>query len=362
MFNARIHIGMRMMLSCVAITVVLAERNSASYGQPPSQQQPADTPRFSPFRGTSYGMFGWERFGEIESPLAPTSPLTKAFRFSRDGFFRGYDIESDETAIFRNVPPPEPVEALTRDDVRVRTTPEPSVNRPLNAPAGGSQQQSFSRPTSLLEQESKRLQSEQLRFRESRFHESWFRERLGDAIPPTIPTGNANGAQQRWMRDLGRGDTSADGTGSPRHTASSAIGTPPLATPKTVAPAAPQAFVGHAGVVGGMAESPASSAPMPDPPLVRRGNAGGGSVASGRALEREIETLLVTNPSVTFLSPVQVRVAGGTATLRGVVATEEQKVAAGRAVLTHPAVQQVNNLLTVAPLDPSQRAPLIEPR
>ncbi|MGL4941611.1 MAG: BON domain-containing protein [Thermoguttaceae bacterium] len=315
----------------LVLTICVTAAVSPLVGQPPSRDT---TPRFTPFRGTSYGMFGQERYGEIESPLAPNSSFTKAFRFSADGFFRGYDINSDDTAIFRDVPPPEPVEALTREDVRAKKRPEPSVNRPLDAPSGGSQQQTVSRPPSLLEQEYRRLNAEQQRFRDGE---------------PSVPTFGQpeRAAQQRWMRDLGR----------PQPTTSPSIAgtSQPATTPSTVPPQQPvspaaNVFVGNAQVVGGMITPPQMPAiPAPTP---RAANA-----QTGRGLERELETRLVTSPDVSLMSPVQVRLAGSTATLRGVVATEEQRAAASRVVLSHPAVQSVNNLMTVVPLDPSQIPP-----
>lgn len=52
-------------------------------------------------------------------------------------------------------------------------------------------------------------------------------------------------------------------------------------------------------------------------------------------------------------SPMEVAIEGGTATLRGVVATEHDRVLAERVAKLEPGVRQVENLLTLAPASES---------
>ncbi|HUT95440.1 MAG TPA: BON domain-containing protein [Thermoguttaceae bacterium] len=52
-------------------------------------------------------------------------------------------------------------------------------------------------------------------------------------------------------------------------------------------------------------------------------------------------------------SPMEVAIEGGTAILRGVVATEHDRVLAERVAKLEPGVRQVENLLTLAPASES---------
>jgi hypothetical protein len=80
-----------------------------------------------------------------------------------------------------------------------------------------------------------------------------------------------------------------------------------------------------------------------------------------RNFERQLEEVLITSPAVQLLSPVQVSYLNGTATVRGVVANQQNKVDAGKVLLNVPGVSQVDNRLTVVPLDPVRMPAPIEP-
>ncbi len=59
-----------------------------------------------------------------------------------------------------------------------------------------------------------------------------------------------------------------------------------------------------------------------------------------------LETQLLSSPDVNPLSPIQVAVENGVATVRGVVPTPRARVMAGRILLSNPQIIRVNNLLT----------------
>ncbi|MDR1964329.1 MAG: BON domain-containing protein [Planctomycetaceae bacterium] len=69
-----------------------------------------------------------------------------------------------------------------------------------------------------------------------------------------------------------------------------------------------------------------------------------------RHFEQKLEGMLLSDPSVHFLSPVQISFQNGIVSVRGVVTNQESKIAAGKVLLTDPAVKQVNNLISVVPL------------
>lgn len=85
-------------------------------------------------------------------------------------------------------------------------------------------------------------------------------------------------------------------------------------------------------------------------------------VTNLRTFEQNLEAKLLGDPSVHLLSPVQVSFKNGIATVRGVVPSQQHKVAAGNLLLTDPVVKQVNNLMTTVPLDPAQIPAPIEPK
>jgi hypothetical protein len=81
-----------------------------------------------------------------------------------------------------------------------------------------------------------------------------------------------------------------------------------------------------------------------------------------RHFEQKLEGMLLSHPSLHFLSPVQVSFQNGTVSVCGVVPDKNHKIAAGNLLLTDPAVKQVNNLISVVPSDPSQVVAPVEPK
>ena len=81
-----------------------------------------------------------------------------------------------------------------------------------------------------------------------------------------------------------------------------------------------------------------------------------------RAFEERLEGMLLSDPNVHLLSPIRISFSGGTATVRGVVPNQTHKIAVGNILLSDPTVKQVNNLISVAPLDPNHNPPPIEGR
>jgi hypothetical protein len=81
-----------------------------------------------------------------------------------------------------------------------------------------------------------------------------------------------------------------------------------------------------------------------------------------RHFEQKLEGMLLSHPSIHFLSPVQVSFQNGIVSVRGIVPDKDHKIAAGNFLLTDPAVKQVNNLISVVPADPAQIVTPIEPK
>ena len=79
-----------------------------------------------------------------------------------------------------------------------------------------------------------------------------------------------------------------------------------------------------------------------------------------RKFEEKLEETLLSDPRVHFLSPVQISLNGNVATVRGIVPNQTHKIAVGNILLSDPAVRQVNNMISVVPLDPSKNPPPIE--
>lgn len=68
-------------------------------------------------------------------------------------------------------------------------------------------------------------------------------------------------------------------------------------------------------------------------------------------VQEYLELMLLRSPTVNPLSPIQVLYAGGTATVRGIVPAEINRLEAGRILLSDPRVSTVDNRLTVLPTD-----------
>lgn len=66
-----------------------------------------------------------------------------------------------------------------------------------------------------------------------------------------------------------------------------------------------------------------------------------------RAIEERLEEQVFSHPTINPLSPIQVTIRGGVATIRGVVPTQQARMDAGRVLLASPGVRTVNNQLSV---------------
>ena len=150
---------------------------------------------------------------------------------------------------------------------------------------------------------------------------------------------NAPPIEQRWFRDIEslRGGNQLPSIGNLRSGGGNSMS-------------------GEAVAVGG-ATNPAVNQPV-NPPV---NNNTVNFQVSPRNFERQLEEAIQTSPGVHLLSPVQVTYQNGTAIVRGVVANQQNKIEAGKVLLNVQGVKQVNNQLTVVPLDPV-RLPIIEPK
>ncbi|MHB8897703.1 MAG: BON domain-containing protein [Thermoguttaceae bacterium] len=80
------------------------------------------------------------------------------------------------------------------------------------------------------------------------------------------------------------------------------------------------------------------------------------------AVASELAGRMERSTRIQKLSPLQVSIAQGTATLRGSVATEHDRLLAERLVLLEPGIGKVENLLQVPSAQPAQEVPaLLQP-
>lgn len=71
-----------------------------------------------------------------------------------------------------------------------------------------------------------------------------------------------------------------------------------------------------------------------------------------------LELMILRSPNVHPLSPIQVLFRNGTATIRGIVPSQEHRLEAGRILLGDSRVQKVDNRLTVLPSSPDKPLPV----
>lgn len=174
-----------------------------------------------------------------------------------------------------------------------------------------------------------------------------FFERPGIMEPPPLVSEESlirTPSEQRWFRDLGR-RSDQPGLGG---LADRDLPLPPHA---------------QAVAVGGeeMLQRETSETSGASVSTIRQPTATD-QAAQRRRFEQKLEGMLLSNPGVHFLSPVQVSFQNGIVTVRGVVPNQQHKVAAGNVLLSDPAIRQVNNLISIVPLDPSQNPAPIEPK
>ena len=121
----------------------------------------------------------------------------------------------------------------------------------------------------------------------------------------------------------------------------------------------PSTGVGRGAVAVGGDETHRAT---PQTELLRTPNPPSNPEQVRRRFEEKLEGMLLSDPRVHLLSPVQVSFNGGIATVRGVVPNQTHKVAVGNILLSDPAVRQVNNMISVVPLDPSRNPSPITPK
>lgn len=159
--------------------------------------------------------------------------------------------------------------------------------------------------------------------------------------------------EQRWFRDIGR---RADTTLSPLHPS-------PDDSRDVLTGGLEQG--GPAVAIGGREMSGQTAASGIDPReqfVQNRQELLNRQAAAKKNMERSLENLLLSSPAIHLLSPVQVSFQNGIATVRGVVPSQQHKVAAGNILLGNPSVRQVNNLMSIVPADPNTLSTPIEPK
>jgi len=206
-----------------------------------------------------------------------------------------------------NVPESSP---LTEQNRRPTIAAVPSANVPLQADVADPSSPPIRRPTGFF-------------------------QRPGVLEPNGLLGEPATPREQRWFRE----------PGGPREGAGIGV---------------PEAGIGRGAVaIGG--EEALRSAPNAQTGTIRTPTPTPlNSEQTRRKFEEKLEGLLLSDPNVHLLSPVQVSFNGGVATVRGVVPNQSHKIAVGSILLSDPAVRQVNNMISIVPLDPSKNPPPIE--
>lgn len=204
------------------------------------------------------------------------------------------------------------------------------INRPLVGDSGGTQSAPLRRPGNFYARPNVNAMLEEA-----------FAPGATDAnaVAPAAAPGKPD--SQRWFRDPGsirQGVRPLLPQSAPAPDPSQTPGAAPggAALPLSSTDALPPIAV---------PDSPPSSA-APSPADVRRFQ---------RQFEERLEAGLIGHASIHALSPIQVSVSGTTATVRGVVADRQSRLAVGRQLLADPNIKQVNNLTTVLSDDPAKR-------
>ena len=197
-----------------------------------------------------------------------------------------------------DIPEPSP---LSAQDRRPRAAAVPPVNIPRQADVADPRSLPIRRPVGFF-------------------------QRPGVLEPDGVFEEPATLREQRWFRELG---------GS--------------------AAATPESGAGRGAVAVGGEETRGET------PL-RTTNSPPNSEQTRRKFEEKLEGMLLSSPNVHLLSPVQVSYRDGVAVVRGVVPNQTHKVAVGNILLSDPAVRQVNNMISVIPLDPSRNPLPVDPK
>lgn len=249
------------------------------------------------------------------------SRITTGFRYDASGSLIGFDrdVPGDRFRPFRRSAYPG-IESYFPESYFRNNRPAPpeEINRPLVGDSAGLQFTPLRRPVSFYE-----------------------RPDVNATEPPTVSSGRTvagSPGEQRWFREPGpirQGVRPIVPSSTDRNPVGAAL---PLSSADALPP---------------LHESPPSgTAPtVISPDQTRR---------LKRQYEERLEAGLIGHASIHALSPIQVAVSGTTATVRGVVADRQSRIAVGRQLLTDPNIKQVNNLTTVLSDDPAARPEPVE--
>ncbi|GHT27680.1 hypothetical protein FACS18942_07320 [Planctomycetales bacterium] len=307
--------------ACIFFTAVI----TAGQETPPQEKADWEIQRdLYPARKTVQGRFGEVQFGTLTPKFDYSRQrLQGAGVFGSNNRILGLDTMSGTSRIRPQSVDEAAAPSRSAQDEPVKYKVAPSANTVAPAAADLSRTE---------------------RFRTQPANPNFFEQPgIMDITPADTPE-NRQPIEQRWFRDIdAMNDTGANNTGTNNIGRNSAV--------------QPADKNGLAVAVGGIQDN--------TPPASRTNSAANPQFAprpqyvSPRNFERQLEEMLITNPGIQLLSPVQVTYQNGTATVRGVVANQQNKVEAGKVLLTAQGVRQVNNQLTVVPLDPV-RLPVIE--
>lgn len=288
------------------------------------------------------GLFGDRELGTMPKPSdMQRTRFDSGFRFDDNGYFLGMDTNRPGN-LFRPGWANEPESILNSfpENYGDSTVADPAdeINRPLVGATGGSQRSPTRRPVDYYDRADVR-----------------WSDAVQAAQPATEPirteTQSAQGgpaAPSQWFRNPFDGGSR---------------GVQPILPRRQTLPPGQAPAPGPAGAVGAVGARPLSTtealdplpatavAPMPMSPAEQ-------SMQARRRIrlqEERLEAVLLGHASIHALSPIQVSLAGTTATVRGVVADQRSRLAVGSVLLGDPAIKQVNNLTTVLSDDPNQR-------
>ncbi len=283
------------------------------------------TTEFDRLEIRSYTRQGWQVFGAgIPDTIEFRNPRIDAgTKFGRNNEILGVDYNTPSSR-FRNVAPedvPRTSQSFEAAGARPQSVDLDSVNKPMQGAVAGPQSLPIRRPVGFF-------------------------ERPGVMEQPLVSEESVirTPVEQRWFRERGvrRGMDGPMGTPLPEQSGEvgGAIG------------------VGGEDALRASGGTPRESALRNSGPPLQPLD----PVQTQRKYEEKLEGMLLADPRVHLLSPVQISFQNGVATVRGVVTDQTNKVAVGQILLADPAVKQVNNMISVVPLNPAALPPPIDVR
>lgn len=315
--------------------------------------------------------FGLREFGrDVDVSKIRHSRITSGFQYEYDGNLKGFnrDLPGNRFSPYWKSPRPGIEEYFPKVSPRRPADSAEDVNQPLVTKGVGSQQVPLRYPVGFFDRPDVVA--------------------AGSESVTSMPvengeghgTGHEKAQHQQWFRnpyrDLGVGRGSG-GIPSPMLPASPPVGhlIGPMIGPamplSSSAAASEPVSMNPGGVVPGVVPG-SKPGVSPDFGVSRSQQAAEQAaeqtaeqvIVARRRLkgqEERLEASLIGNAAVHVLSPIQISLAGnGTATVRGVVADEQSRLAVGKILLADPWIKQVNNMTTVLSEDPSQRPRPVE--